>query len=357
MDELLPFVRTAGRRHLGLAPDPASASGRRTPPDDAFFRRVRHHRLIGLLAAETFPEWKTRAYGQLLHAEKSMAAAESIYAHMSRTIPDLGLIKGPALALQAWPQPGLRSYDDLDFRCAHVPYDRLRDAFAALGYQPGLSRHAHNAHLWHFGWGVSFVHPNGPLVECNHRLFPPHFPWPSRLGIADRSQWEMLPFDHVSVAVPCPDLHLLYCCMHALWHGWDRLAWLVDIAGLLVRHPASLDQARTRAGPHGLLRKALETGCDRAASLVGPFPGVRTAGAGVSVPPQDVSGSDLPRNRLAALRQAHLRQMNGFERLRYTMRRMLTPGDPDFHWWCLPAERHAPYWFLRPIRIAFGIRR
>ncbi len=351
MDDLLQSARIAFRRQHGLVSAPASERRDPPTPDAAFLRKVSRHRLVGLFAAEWFPEWKTRAYGQMQYTATCTAAAETIHARLRDAIPAVGLIKGPALAVQAWPQPGLRQYDDLDFRCAFVPYGRLREAFSTLGYEPVIPREARNAHLWHFGWGVAFDRPGGPLVECNHRMFPPFFPWPSRVRRAVRSCWRMQTLDQVPVNIPGPELHLLIGCMHALWHGWDRIAWLVDIAGLLVRHPESLDRARTLAGRGGFSRRALEAGCGLAASLLGPLPGVRTVDPGSPSGWQALFGDD-PRSRVEAARREHLRCMDGPERLRYTIGRAFTPGDPDFRWWCLPAGLRPAYWLLRPVRIA-----
>jgi len=352
MDDFLQCARIAFRRQHGLAPDPAARTYDPPDPDERFFRKASRHRLVGLFAVEWFPEWKSRAYGQAQYTANCTATAESVFKQLRAAIPSVGLIKGPALAVQAWPQPGLRNYDDLDFHCAFVRYEQLRDALAALGYEPGIPQDARNAQLWHFGWGVAFAHPQGPRIECNHRLFPPHFPWPSRLNREVQSRWQMQQLDHVAVRAPSPDVHLLYCCMHALWHGWDRLAWLVDIAGLLVRHPESLAQARTLAGRHGFLRQALKAGCELADALFGPLPGVRDADQGSMPRQQALFCCDPRRHSLSDIRKEHMRHMNRTERLRYTLRRMCTPGDPDFQYWCLPAGLHGMYWFLRPFRIA-----
>ncbi len=140
--------------------------------------------------------------------------------------------------------------------------------------------------------------------------------------------------------------------MHALWHGWDRLAWLVDIAGLLVRHPESLDQARILAGRHHFLRQALEAGCDLSDALLGPLPGLSDGDHGSMPRQQAVFCRDPPRSSFATMRKEHMRYMTPGERLRYTLRRALIPGDPDFRFCRFPAGLHGLYWFLRPVRIA-----
>jgi len=413
MDDLLQCACIAFRRQHGLVGD---ALGEPPAPTEGLLRQASRHRLVGLLAAELFPEWKSLAYGQAYYTTTCTAAAESIYTQLRNTIPLVGLIKGPALAVQAWAQPGLRNYDDLDFRCAFVRYGQLRDALAALGYAPGIARDAHNAHLWHFGWGVEFVHPEGPRIECNHRMFPPHYPWPARLNARAASHWQRQQLDQVAVNIPGPALHLLYCCMHALWHGWERLAWVIDIAGLLVAYPEAYADARAMAAAGTYVEKALDMGCAVAAQLVGPLPvfealassAERVQGSGfrvqagthslnpeplnpepngpqqlkepheksstrlvkqfskrvlAGVSPASVEGAveaivQAPAGRHGAgQRQCHYGLMRPSERLQYDLKRLLIPGDPDFSCWPLPAACSRAYWLLRPGRLPFALLR
>jgi hypothetical protein len=290
--------------------------------------------------------------GQAVHSARCMALAEELHrALAAEGIPAL-LLKGPVMAQQAWVNPALRHYDDLDIRCPRLPYPVLAAILQRHGLRPELPDTNRQLARWRFGWGVAFAAEDGILVECNWRMFPPHFPWPRKLDRDRMLHAEPCRLDHGSVVGPTPGFHLLYGCLHALWHGWDRLAWLVDIAGLLVCHPESLAQARVLAGSHGFLRQVLNTGCELSDSLLGPLPSVHHLDVSTLPAQQAAFCYDAHPNRLVTVRNEQSRYMNRTERLRYTFQRCLTPGDPDFQRWRLPAGLHGMYWFLRLARIA-----
>lgn len=241
MQEVHDFISTARaafRRLHGLAPDAPPATFSDAPR--AFNAWARKHRLTGLLAINT-PDagetLRTAAYGQAQHSARFAGEAERLYAWLAPRLPALALVKGPALAAQAWPQPGLRSFDDLDFLCARQDYPHLLAGMREAGYAPATDNPRRMEHLWHYGWGVAFRHPDGFLVEANHRFFPPHYPWPRRLCVSGRLGFAPQRLDTATVRAPTPALHLLLSCEHAVWHGWGRLAWIADVAGLLALHP------------------------------------------------------------------------------------------------------------------------
>ncbi len=350
MDDCVTGTRAAFRRQHGLAL--AGNDDFALPADARILKRsVRRHRLAGLWAADLAPAWRSYAAAQALYAARCVAIAERVHTQFTQKGAPVVVIKGPILAQQAWPQPGLRNYDDVDIRCSRMPYAALATVLQKADLHPELQDAKRQAARWRFGWGVGFVGEEQVRVECNWRMFPPHYPWPRRLD-PDRMQ-DAVPcaLDHDTVMGPSPALHLLYSCLHALWHGWDRLAWVVDMAGLLVRHPDSLAQARRLAGRHGFLRQALNAGCDLSDSLLGPLPGVRDVDLGLRSP-QAVFCCAPRRNSFATRRKEHMHCMNRAERLRYTIRRVFTPGDPDFRLWRLPTGLHGMYWCLRPVRIA-----
>ncbi len=353
MNDFLQRTRLAFRRNHGLAEtgglmDPEDA------PDEAVFRLACRHRVAGLWAAELVPAWKRHAAGQALHTARCAAVAEQLAAALEGTLPNLAVIKGPVLAVQAWPQPALRHYDDLDLRCDHVDYARLHASFAAQGYRAEHADRRRNGHLWHYGWGVAFIGPDGLRIECNHRMFPPHFPWPARTDAGSPGNpWETVLLDACAVRAPAPSPHLLLACLHAVWHGWERVSWVVDIAGLLVRCPEALPGARMLAKT-GFPRRALDHACRVANGLFGPLPGFP---AGASDQNEDLRAavSLLMRkdtsDGFCVARRLHHGLLNHRERVGYTLRRILIPGDLDFQRWPLPAAWRHAYWVLRPVRL------
>lgn len=352
-NELLAESRRAFRRLNGLAP--AKKRAAHAPDSEQLFRAAHRHRMVGLLhagGAYTARAWRHAAYGQARHTAELTAEAERLFTALAATLRQVVLIKGPALAHQAWPDPGLRAFDDLDFRCARNDYTALCATLNAAGCQATIADERLRSHYWHFGWGLAFQTAGGFTVEVNHRYFPPHFPAPPTLHAPATDLFASLPLDAHAVLAPTPAFHLLLACMHAFWHGGERLAWVADIAGLLARHPAALAQADADVGRSGFPRRALHTGCFLAERLFGP--GLVCRDLPAKAPDAaDAFIARLGSNRYpspAERRHAHQALLDPFERAAYTLRRLSVPGDGDFRRWALPPRRRPLYWILRPLR-------
>ena len=354
MDDFLPLARRAFRTLHGL-PDAGQAV---LAPEarDRLFAWARRHRLTGLLQAglpETGEALRTAAYGQAQHATRFAHEAERLSALLAPRLRTLALLKGPALAAQAWPEAGLRSFDDLDFLCDGSDFQAFAAGMAKAGYAPEHADPNRRAHLWHYGWGATFLHPDGFMAEANRRFFPPHYPWPRALDAGRKDLFIEQKLEDGTVRAPTPALHLLLGCEHAIWHGWARLAWVADIAGLLARQAGILPQALALAAQCPFAKNALAAGCGVAEAIFGP--GLCAAAA----PPAVIGEAVALLNGTARamdgrdLRRFHETFMTETERAAYRFRRMTTPGDGDFRWISLPPALRGLYWILRPIR---GIR-
>ncbi len=356
MDAFLPMARQAFRARHGLPPAGETVPAPESPA--RLFAWARRHRLTGLMAtaAPAADEaLKTAAYGQAQHAARFTREAERLFALLAPRLPSLALVKGPALAAQAWPQSGLRSYDDLDFLCAKPGFPHLLAGLQAAGYVPATDDPRRLEHLWHYGWGIAFRHPEGFLVEVNHRFFPPHYPWPRRIRVSGTDGFAPQPLDAAAVRAPAPALHLLLSCEHAIWHGWARAAWIADVAGLLARHPDVFPQALALARSCPFAERALTAGCAVADAIFGPGLGpvgrmypdvVAHAVARLAGQARGMDGREL--------RRFHERFMTRSEILAYRLRRTFTPGDGDFRRLSLPPALRGLYWLLRPARGALG---
>jgi len=354
MNDFPPQARAAFRVLHGLPgdpPPPVPAEAR-----DAFAAWARRHRLTGLLQAGLGPAagLEEAAFGKARRA--ALFAAEA--ARLSAGAPWLVLIKGPALAVQAWPDPALRSCDDLDFLCEHRHLPELLAHMQTAGYVPAARPPARLAHLWHFGWGLTFHHgTRGTAVEVNHRFCRPHVPWPCAASLRRPDLFAPVALDAAAVPAPVPALHLLLAAHHAAWHGWNRLAWAVDIAGLLRRHPDALPRAAELARACPYARRTLAVGIHAADALFGP--GLLPT-EGVPPPPPGLdqavalfSGTARPL-RGRDLRAAQQRLMSPRQRAASRLRRILTPGDGDFRRLALPRPLRFLYWVLRPVRRLFA---
>lgn len=361
MDDFLPYLRQAFRHAHGLPlpspPLPLPESATR------LLAWARRHRIRSLLQGEfsIADEGATTAtYGQVQHAARYVAEAERLHGLLAHRLRCCVLIKGPPLAAQAWPEPGLRIYDDLDFMCCPRDFPQLRMILKNEGYVPRARNARHFAHLWYFGWGVAFQHPNGQMVEVNHRFFPAHYPWPARGRRNWHDHFAPQQLDTVAVCAPMPALHLLLSCLHATWHGWARLVWLVDIAGLLVRHPEARRQAQELAEGSPFAELVLNVGCNVAEEILGP--GITPLANGAAVAREMTTVRHLLDGTEAPLRRSHLRRfhevfMTRAEMLRHRARRFFTPGEGDFRWISLPVWLRCLYRVVRPLRVLlYGIR-
>jgi len=353
-NEFLILSRTAFRRSHGLAVDSTLPVNPTLTKE--WLGLARRNRVVGLwvdgLSLDD-SEWCTAAYGQALHSARLTAEAERIFSNLRNSVENLRLIKGPSLAAQAWPQPGLRSFDDLDFRCEKSSFSALMAGLQSMGYRGKAANQHHLENLWDFGWGISFVHEDGYVVEFNHRMFPPHYPWPSRLTQQTPAGWGPQLLDEATGECPLPALHLLISCVHAVWHGWERLGWLADIAGLRVRHPNCLADAERMTLENTFVRRALHCGCRVANQAFGPLSDLSNV---------DADDSGLARQALKSVvregpaispelqRNVHFQFMSPWERMGYTSRRFTTPGDLDFRALPLPVCFNALYWVSRPFR-------
>jgi hypothetical protein len=68
--------------------------------------------------------------------------------------------------------------------------------------------------------------------------------WAELVGRAHRA-----PLDDVEVLVPGPEDALRLACLHGIKHGFERPAWLCDVALLVERLPDDLDWDHLLAGP------------------------------------------------------------------------------------------------------------
>jgi len=359
MQLYLQMVRRAFRSAYGL-PDEGTVRSNEVP--EGLFEYARQHRILGLLESgsgisscarkDGATAWQRAVFGQANYSSYCTAEAEKLLPLLAEQTGYAILLKGPALAKQAWPDIALRHFDDLDIRIPRGKLDELDGILRANGYTPQSVDARRHAHLWHYGWGVAYKNDKGLITEANHRLFPPQYPSPSPLEPGRVARSSIL-LDHRSVSTLRPADHLAYACLHALWHGWERLSWMVDVAGLMIRYPDSINEARERVRSAGFAAAALEAGAGIASALFGP--GLPAANPDL-VPAsyiEDVigrlAGSSSPLTS-SGQRAIQFQLMSLKQKLNYTMRRAFIPGDGDFRAFNLPERLRPLYWLMRPLR-------
>jgi len=159
---------------------------------------------------------------------------ELLRAHGVEAIP----LKGPALTAAIYQNPALRLSSDLDILVHRRAVPQAVALLHARGYRQALKhgpawetitlpfRHAH-----------SFANAAGTLnVDLHWKLSQSYFA--CRLDAAQL--WPQLApvrLNGETIQSLGPEQLLLILCMHGARHTWSRLAWICDVAELLLAYP------------------------------------------------------------------------------------------------------------------------
>lgn len=310
------------------------------------------HRLVPLIAyrieeatcpappspfAATWTETLHRARLQHLLALADLTVLEET---LTRAGIPVCPLKGPRLAEELYPAPGLRVSDDLDLLILPEHRTAAFAALRALGYYtrerclPLVARYHFHTTWWH--------RTTGQCVELHTRPA-------DRVALPGPSG--KTPFDFVAALRTDPAAMTVYLAVHLNKHGWlnrhlpaapttaltalhpwcdNRLIWLIDLARHLQHHrpdPAHLDAIATTWGCRAALHNSL-----RIASALGLLE--TTHGSGL--PPATPAPWPL-RNLLGRLD----RDLEIF------------PATAlDIPWWLRPGRLTG----FRPVRIASALR-
>jgi hypothetical protein len=191
---------------------------------------------------------------------------DAFAAHDIRTIP----YKGPALASMVYGDISLRQFADLDLIIPESEVIKARNLLLSRGYREEaptsddalgkLLRTDKHITLLRDDLGVNLEIHWGITASNDPIHIPPAFLW-AKLGtgvLAGRT-----------VPVHCSEDLLLIQCIHGAKHGWERLAWICDVAELVRSRPdLKWSVAVTRAADQGALRILL-LGLSLAEDLVG----------------------------------------------------------------------------------------
>jgi hypothetical protein len=270
--------------------------------------------------------------------------------------------KGPTLAALAYGDLGLREFGDLDLLISKRDFMKAQESLIARGYEPEVALNTKQAAVFSEACNVmAFWHAEKEIsVELHWELSPKYLPFspdPGRL-------WERMVSSHPggqTVMTLSPEDLLVYLCAHGAKHVWEKLIWIVDVAGLIHRHP-NLDWDR-------VCELSAEQRCERVLFL-----GLRLARdvIGASAPPEidKLMESDRESGRLAAKVIEWLFSDSGIQRslsaeslfifrlqgrwpdkIRSFMRMAITPSAAD--WLSFPNLRKFVWMYplLRPLRL------
>jgi hypothetical protein len=137
------------------------------------------------------------------------------------------------LAAQAYADPSVRTYGDLDLLVRQRDIRRATELMIASGYKAAVSLSAVDAGKTPGQY--LFSKPDSTLlVELHNDFTLRYFPRP--LPIEDFfSRQIRVRLDAHEVPAPCLEDELVLICVHGAKHFWERLSWIADVAGLVSR--------------------------------------------------------------------------------------------------------------------------
>lgn len=271
--------------------------------------------------------------------------------------------KGPALALFAYGDLGLRRFVDLDLIVKKSDVPRARDLLISEGYnlskpltpaqQDLLLRTQHN---------LQFERDNRRILLELHWEIAPHL---FASSVQENELWQNLTTmninDHEVNALTAEDL-LFSLCVHGSRHLWERLGWICDVAEIITRHDLNWDALRQKAAAADSERML----------LLGLYLAHKLLQADLPPDVQQRCAADARLESLATNISEHL--FNGpthvpatsREIFKYNLRvrkslaararylvHMLRPTDSDLNTHLVPARFTFTYYLTRPFRLFF----
>jgi putative nucleotidyltransferase-like protein len=146
---------------------------------------------------------------------------------------DMLVVKGPALALQAYGDAAMRSYGDLDLLVRDRDIARATRLMLEAGFTAQIPLRAIAAGK--IPGQYTFRRPEaGLLVELHNDKTMRYYPRPLALE-AWFARQAGVRMDGRDIPAPSVEDHLILVCVHGAKHFWERLQWIADVAALIGR--------------------------------------------------------------------------------------------------------------------------
>jgi hypothetical protein len=176
------------------------------------------------------------------------------------------VVKGPVLAMQAYGNPAIRSYGDLDLLVRQRDIRRATELMITAGYQAAVPLSAIDAGK--IPGQYLFSKPDSKLlVELHNDLTLRYFP--RRLPIEEFFARQVrVRLDAHEAPALCVEDELVLVCIHGAKHLWERLIWVADVAALVSRQ-SGMDWERAAGSAQAAgAERMLHTGLRLAADLL-----------------------------------------------------------------------------------------
>jgi Uncharacterised nucleotidyltransferase len=186
------------------------------------------------------------------------------------------IVKGPVLAMQAYGDPTIRSYGDLDFLVRQRDIRRATESLEAAGYAAAVPLSAIDARK--IPGQYLFSRADTKLIVELHNDFTLRY-FPRRLPIEEFFARQIrVCLDAQEAPALSVEDELVLISIHGAKHLWERLMWIADVAALVSRQ-TGIDWARAEASARAVgAEHLLHTGLHLAADLLdAPLPDEVTA--------------------------------------------------------------------------------
>jgi Uncharacterised nucleotidyltransferase len=177
---------------------------------------------------------------------------------------DALVVKGPALAMQAYGDPAMRTYGDLDLLVRQRDIRRATELMCAAGYAAAIPLSAIDAGKIPGQYLFSMA-DSKLIVELHNDRTLRYFP--RRLPLEDFfSRQVRVCLDSHEVPALSVEDELVLICIHGAKHFWERLMWIADVASLVSRQreinwPHAADSAKA-VGAERMLNTGLRLASD-----------------------------------------------------------------------------------------------
>lgn len=271
--------------------------------------------------------------------------------------------KGPALAVGAYGNAGLREQLDLDILVRKSDVDRVRDIMFKHGYEHGYqwSEQQEKA-IGRSRCETVFVDKKtGTVVDVHWAVVPPHF-CKGLDGDTLIARSGKLPVLSQDLRALSPEDEILVLAIHGGKHAWSQLKWLCDLSETLRRHKVvNWPMLSERAEELGL-RRLLGLGVHLAQRLLrSPLQTELRMTEADERTIRNLEGQVCqnlfachPENQKALVDEMffHLRSRERWrDRARHIVYLAVIPTEEDARLWPLPTSLSLIQRFLRPVRL------
>jgi hypothetical protein len=271
------------------------------------------------------------------------------------------VVKGPVLAMQAYGDPAMRSYGDLDLLVRRHDIRRATELMLSAGYQAAVSVAAIDSGK--IPGQYFFSKPEAKLlVELHNDLTLRYFP--RRLPLEKFFDRQIrVRLDAHDAPALCVEDELVLICIHGAKHFWERLIWIADVAALVTRQ-TNLDwRLVVESAKEVGAERMLHTGLQLAKNLLKvQLPG--EVAAKVEADPQSarlaeqilhwLPAAGYPPPGLFERAVFRLRMRGGFLAApAYLLRLSLSPTEEDWQ----PGANENRHGFLAAVRRPFRLAR